>query len=113
MTQVAATPEPIAIDQVTIRPLGQPRDGRITIDVRLEGRFSLSWRRMFLLRLEQGVAEYLDWEPEDDPASRSQRLLASPDPYDPQLIHLRGRFDPEDVWGIVTDVVYPAIRLSP
>jgi hypothetical protein len=54
MTQISATTESVAIDQVTIAPLAQPRDGRITIDVRLEGHVSVRWRRAFLLRVEQG-----------------------------------------------------------
>lgn len=109
MTKISTTPAPVVIDQVTIRPLAQPRDGRITIDVRFEGHVSLRWRRAFLLRVEQGVTEFLGWSPEDDPALRAQRFLASADPYDPQLIRLRGRIDPADAWDIVREVVYPAI----
>jgi hypothetical protein len=109
MTEISTTSESVAIDQVTIAPLAQPRDGRITIDVRLEGRVSARWRRALLLRVEQGVTEFLGWDLEENPARRAQRFLASPDPYDPQLIHLRGRIAAEDAWDIVTEVVYPAI----
>jgi hypothetical protein len=109
MTQISTTPESVAIDQVTISPLAQPRDGRVTIDVRLEGSVSPRWRRAFLLRLERGVTEFLARNPDDDPASRPRRLLASSDLYDPQLVHLRGRIDAKDAWPIVTEVVYPAI----
>jgi hypothetical protein len=108
MTQISATTESVAIDQVTIAPLAQPRDGRITIDVRLEGHVSVRWRRAFLLRVEQGVTEFLGWNLEQDPARCARRFLASPDPYEPQLIHLRGRIASKDAC-IVTEVVYPAI----
>lgn len=113
MTQIFSTAESVAIDQVTISPLAQPRDGRVTIDVRLEGNVSSRWRRAFLLGLERGVTEFLGQNPEDDPASRRRRFLASWDPYDPQLIHLRGRVDAQDAWDIVTEVVYPAVGAAP
>jgi len=109
MTQISTASESVAIDQVTIAPLARPRDGRITIDVRLEGPVSVGFRRALLLRVEQGVTDLLGWGREENPPRRAQRFLAVPDPYDPQLIHLRGRIAPEDAWDIVTEVVYPAI----